>query len=63
MAQRPPSTEDDLRRVRGLDEGKKRGGAARELLAAVAEGMEMPVDAVELPPAEGVDRSRRSRGF
>ena len=60
MAQRPPSTEDDLRRVRGLDEGKKRGAPARELLTAVAEGMELPLEEVHLPPAEGVDRSRRA---
>jgi ribonuclease D len=60
MAQRPPTTEDDLRRVRGLDDGKKRGGAARELLTAVADGVELPLDQVELPPAEGVDRSRRA---
>jgi ribonuclease D len=60
MAQRPPSKEDDLRRVRGLDDGKKRGAAARELLAAVAEGLALPLDQVEVPPAEGVDRSRRA---
>ncbi len=60
MAQRPPTTEDDLRRVRGHDDGKKRGGAARELLTAVADGVELPLDQVELPPAEGVDRSRRA---
>ncbi len=60
MAQRPPAAEDDLRRVRGLDDGKKRGGAARELLTAVAEGLELSLDEVEVPPAEGVDRSRRA---
>jgi ribonuclease D len=60
MAQRPPASEDDLRRVRGLDDGKKRGGAARELLAVVAEGLELPLDEVEVPPTEGVDRSRRA---
>lgn len=60
MAQRPPTSEDDLRRVRGLDDGKKRGAAARELLAAVAQGLDLPADQVEIPPAEGVDRSRRA---
>jgi len=60
MAQRPPRGEDDLRRVRGLDEGKRRGGAARELLDAVARGMSMPLDEVEVPPSEAVDRSRRA---
>ena len=60
MAQRPPATEDDLRRVRGLDDGKKRGGAARELLAVVAQGLALPMDDVQLPRSEGVDRSRRA---
>lgn len=60
MAQRPPSTEDDLRRVRGLDEGKRKGGAARELLDVVAEGMALDLDAVQVPPTDGVDRSRRA---
>jgi ribonuclease D len=60
MAQRPPSSEDDLRRVRGLDEGKRKGGAAKELLEAVAEGVDLPLAEVQVPPAEGVDRSRRA---
>jgi ribonuclease D len=60
MAQRPPTSEADLQRVRGLDDGKRRGGAARELLAAVASGLELPLDAVHLPASEGVDRSRRA---
>ena len=60
MAQRPPSTEADLGRVRGLDEGKRKGGAARELLGVVAQGVELPLEAVEVPPTEGVDRSRRA---
>ena len=60
MAQRPPATEDDLRRVRGLDAGKRKGGIARELLAAVAEGLALPLEEVHVPPAEGVDRSRRA---
>jgi len=60
MAQRPPTTEDDLRRVRGLDEGKRKGGAARELLNVVAEGLALDLEAVLVPPADGVDRSRRA---
>jgi ribonuclease D len=60
MAQRPPTTEADLGRVRGLDEGKRKGGAARELLEAVADGVELPLEAVQVPPADGVDRSRRA---
>ena len=60
MAQRPPASEDDLRRVRGLDDGKKRGSAAREILAAVAEGVALPLDEVHVPLSDGVDRSRRA---
>jgi len=60
MAQRPPTSEDDLRRVRGLDEGKRKGGAARELLGVVAEGVDLPLTDVQAPPAEGVDRSRKA---
>ncbi len=60
MAQRPPKSEDDLRKVRGLDEGKRKGGAARELLGVVAEGLALDLEAVHLPPHEGVDRSRRA---
>jgi ribonuclease D len=60
MAQRPPSSEADLRRVRGLDEGKRKGGAAKELLDVVAVGVELPLAEVQAPPAEGVDRSRRA---
>ena len=60
MAQRPPATEDDLRRVRGLDDGKRKGSAGRELLGVVAEGVALPLEEVQLPPSEGVDRSRRA---
>ena len=60
MAQRPPASEADLRRVRGLDEGKRKGGTARELLEVVARGVEMPLEEVEVPPSEAVDRSRRA---
>jgi ribonuclease D len=60
MAQRPPRTEEDLRRVRGLDEGKRKGNAAREILEVVAEGLALDLEAVQVPPSEGVDRSRRA---
>lgn len=60
MAQRPPKTEEDLQRVRGLDDGKRRGSAARELLDVVAEGMALDLHEVQVPPSEGVDRSRRA---
>ena len=60
MAQRPPSAESDLQRVRGLDDGRKRGGAARELLGVVADGLEYPLEDVQLPQSDSVDRSRRA---
>lgn len=60
MAQRPPRREADLARVRGLDDSKRRGGAAREILAAVREGQALDLDEVQLPPTDGVDRSRRA---
>jgi ribonuclease D len=60
MAQRPPSNEADLRRVRGLDEGKRKGNTAKELLEVVAKGVALPLDEVQVPPAESVDRSRRA---
>jgi ribonuclease D len=60
MAQRPPSNEADLRRVRGLDEGKRKGGAAKELLDVVAQGVQLPLAEVQVPPVESVDRSRRA---
>ena len=60
MAQRPPESEADLRRVRGLDEGKRKGSAARELLEVVAQGLALDLDEVQVPPNEGVDRSRRA---
>ena len=60
MAQRPPASEDDLRKVRGLDEGKRKGGSAKELLAVVAEGLSLDLAAVEVPAVEAIDRSRRA---
>ena len=60
MAQRPPERERDLERVRGLDEGKRRGLAGRELLEVVAEGLELPLERLQLPPDVNIDRSRRA---
>ena len=60
MAQRPPESPDDLRRVRGLEDGKRKGNAGEELLSVVAEGRSLDLAAVLVPPVEGVDRSRRA---
>jgi ribonuclease D len=60
MAQRPPRDEVDLGKVRGLDDRHRRGKGAEQILAAVAEGLELEPHEVNLPPADGVDRSRRA---
>lgn len=60
MAQRPPRSEADLARIRGLDERYRKGSGAKEILAAVAEGLAMPSGDVMLPPPEGIDGSRRA---
>ena len=60
MAQRPPRSEDDLRRVRGLDDRHRRGGAARELLGAIEEGLALDAADVQMPPTDSVDRSKRA---
>jgi ribonuclease D len=60
MAQRPPKSEEDLRRVRGLDDRHRRGGAAKELLGAVREGLELDPDMVQMPTIDAVDRSKRA---
>lgn len=60
MAQRPPRSEDDLRKVRGLDDRHRRGSSAKELLDAVRRGMDLPSDELRVPPADGVDRSKRA---
>ncbi|MCU1353719.1 MAG: Ribonuclease, partial [Acidimicrobiales bacterium] len=59
VAQRAPTTFEDLRRVRGLDERNLKGGVADQILAAVATGKAAPV---ERPRAEGgaeIDRALR----
>jgi ribonuclease D len=60
MAQRPPKSEDDLRRVRGLDDRHRRGGAAAELLGAVRQGLELDPAEVHMPPVGVIDRSKRA---
>jgi ribonuclease D len=60
IAQRPPRTADQLRAVRGLDGRFLRNGAARSILAAVEEGVDLPADDVNVPPTEDeLDRALR----
>ncbi len=58
IAQRPPVNADDLRSTRGVEERHARGTTATELLAAVADGLEHPV---ELPESNGDELDRHLR--
>jgi ribonuclease D len=58
LAQRPPHSDEELRRTRGVEERHVRGSTGRELLAAVEEGLAHPID--ELPET-GDDLERRLR--
>jgi ribonuclease D len=51
IAHRPPKTLHDLETVRNMDARHLQKGVAEELLAAVQEGLRLPKDAIELPPA------------
>jgi ribonuclease D len=54
-----PSTVEDLRRIRGLDDRHTRGAFAQELLAAVARGRELPAGDVRRARREEVGRELR----
>ena len=54
-----PKSPGALRAVRGVDERHLRGGAADELLAAVAAGRELPEAATGEPRRDDVDRDLR----
>jgi ribonuclease D len=58
IAQRPPSTTEELRQTRGVEERHARGSTANELLAAVREGLTHPVD---LPETNGEELDRQLR--
>jgi len=58
IAQRPPTSADDLRATRGVEERHARGTMAAELLAAVADGLTRPVDPPE-PNGDELDRQLR----
>jgi ribonuclease D len=50
IAQRPPGTRAELEKVRTLDSRHLGGGAAAEILEAVAAGAALPADKLCLPP-------------
>lgn len=58
IAQQAPRSAAELARARGVDERFTRGALAKEILAAVAEGLERPA---ELPAGEGEDLERAMR--
>ncbi|HEY2330836.1 MAG TPA: ribonuclease D [Acidimicrobiales bacterium] len=59
VATNPPSTVEELRRIRGVDERHTRGRTATELLDAVARGRNLPDTRVRQPRREEVDRDQR----
>ncbi len=60
IAQHPAHTRDDLRRTRSLDGRHLGGGAAEELLEAVAQGLELAPSELRLPPAHELDQPNRA---
>lgn len=49
IVQRAPESREDLTRIRGLDGRALKGGAEKEILAAVERGRELPQDELRLP--------------
>ncbi len=60
IAQHPTRTREDLRRTRSLDGRHLGGGAAEELLGAVAMGLDLAPSALRLPPAHELDQPNRA---
>lgn len=58
IAQREPTTVEQLTRARGVDDRHTRGSVAQEILAAVRRGLDAPIEA---PVAEGEELDRRLR--
>jgi ribonuclease D len=54
-----PDSAEALRRTRGLDGHHLRGPVVSQLLEAVKRGLDLPEDALHLPPADEVDRELR----
>lgn len=60
IAQKRPTSIDGLKKLRGVDGRHLRGGADREILATVQEGLRMPDDApVQLPRSAELPRQLR----
>ena len=59
IAQRPPKTVDELRRVRGLDDRHLRGPQADAIMGVIDQGLALGKDDLRLPPTGDVDRDLR----
>jgi len=59
IAQRPPVSVDELRRVRGLDERHLRSTVVSEIMDAIADGLALEKTELRIPPAGDVDRELR----
>jgi ribonuclease D len=59
IAMNPPTSGDDMRKLRGIDDRHTRGKVATEILEAVRIGLDAPADSVPAAPREEVDRDQR----
>jgi len=59
IAQRPPTTADELAGVRGLDSRRAKGAAEAGLLDAVRAGLELNDGVLRQPPGEQIERRLR----
>ena len=59
IAHGQPTTVAALRQMRGLDSRHLRGSIPAHILAAIGRGQALPEEALQLPPAEEVDRDMR----
>jgi ribonuclease D len=59
IAQRPPSSVDELRRVRGLDDRHLRGSLASTIMAVIDDGLSLSKEDIRLPPNGEIDRDLR----
>jgi ribonuclease D len=59
LAQRAPTRVEDLRAVRGVEDRHTRGEVAKGLLAAIADGLEHPVESTSSSGETELERSLR----
>jgi ribonuclease D len=59
IAQRPPRSVDELQKVRGLDDRHLRGQQADQLLAAIADALQRPVERRDDQPPRDLERELR----